>query len=160
MIEFNKNGFLPPDNRIYNLTVAELEHYFVNNFTSNTRKACFENYVRYSNELKSLLNEKSTKQWINGSFISNEPNPKDIDLVTFIDHKDVQRLGENLLDFGWNRSWKTFGVDAYLIELFPKDHKSSFASTSDIAYWMDHFGRTKKRINGKRLQKGFIEIFY
>ena len=160
MIYFDQHGFLSPSGRILNLTLTEMEHYFVHSFSSETRKNCFDNYVRYSNELKALLNERSMRQWINGSFISTEPNPKDIDLLTFIDHQEVEKLGDPLLNFGWNQSWKNFGVDAYLIELYPNDHKSSFASKSDIAYWMDHFSKTKKRINVRRLQKGFIEIIY
>ena len=84
MIDFDKRGLLAP-NTIIPISLSDFKIHFVDLIPSETRLLNFEKYIRYSDDLKSLLGLETLKQWINGSFATSSKNPKDIDLVTFID---------------------------------------------------------------------------
>ena len=53
-----------------------------------------------------------------------------------------------------------FGVDAYLVTVFPEGHEKIFLFESDRAYWMDKFSRTRRDRRGVKHPKGFREILY
>ena len=120
----------------------------------------FENYIRYSNALKRLLQVSSLKQWINGSFVTQVPDPGDIDFVTFIDHSMVRDAGASLDAFSSKNAFTTFGVDAYIVETFPPAHPSYFFYESDSLYWISCFERTRRDHKGRKHPKGFLEIIY
>lgn len=158
MLTFNHSGLLVPDNKI-NSTVQELENEFVLNIQSVKRKEIFDAYVKYNEDFKKLCNLEELPQWINGSFVTKKKNPGDIDLVTFLDYETIQQLGSKLDDFKFPNSEIIYGVDAYIIEVYPKNHKCRIRYISDKAYWLDRFTKTR-RIRGNKLSKGFLEIKY
>jgi hypothetical protein len=90
MLRFDSQGNLMPYKAI-SCTVKQMKTTFVDNIPSSTWLENFEKYIKYSNELKVLLGGKVLKQWINGSFVTQKLNPKDVDVVTFIDHQDIVR---------------------------------------------------------------------
>ena len=159
MLEFNEQGLLIP-NTVIASSIDELRHHFVEKIPTITRTENFEKYLRYSTELKRLLNEKSIRQWVNGSFVTKLQNPNDIDILTFINYELVAELKIALDSFGVKGAWKIFGVDAYILEVYPETHPNYFFYKSDLAYWMDKFGKTKRDMGGKRNRKGFLEIIY
>lgn len=55
MLIFNNSGLLVPANKIVS-TLAELELEFVTTIPSSTRKEVFENYFKYSEDLKKVCN--------------------------------------------------------------------------------------------------------
>lgn len=159
MLKFDPKGHLTPYAPIL-ASVNDLENNFVIGINSVTRKQNFDKYVHYSDELKHLLEGKELKQWINGSFVTKKINPEDIDIVTFIDAADVQKLGKKLDGFRPNMSEIKFGIDAYLIEVHPVDSVDYQRFTkSDIAYWLDAFSTIKNQ-RGHKHPKGFLEIYY
>ena len=159
MLTFNPKGLLIPDTNIVS-SVAGLKKHFVQNIPTATRQENFEKYIKYSDELKYLLSGMALRQWINGSFVTQIQNPKDIDIVTFIDHNIVVEFREQLDTFGVKGAWKTYGVDAYIVEILPQDHPKYFFYKSDITYWMAKFGKTRRGLDGQRNRKGFLEIIY
>ena len=159
MLKFNSNGLLIPNTNIIS-SVTELKQHFVDAIPSETRSANFEKYIRYSDALKKVVGENPLRQWINGSFVTRLANPHDIDLITFIDHNIITRLGHQLDDFGAKGAESIYGVDAYIMEMYPEDHEKYFFSKSDEAYWMDRFDKTRRDISGKKHPKGFLEIIY
>jgi hypothetical protein len=159
MIVFDKKGNLSPYEPIQ-ATVAELEKYFVESFESATRRDNFEKYIRYSSDLKKLLGDQPLRQWVNGSFVTKKNNPKDVDLITFIDHKTVRKLGSKLDDFRPRLSWEKYGVDAYLLEVYPDSSEFQKFTRLDIAEWQDLFSKSRPNRKGQKFKKGFLEIIY
>jgi len=159
MFTFNSHGLLTPNTNI-TVTIDDMKKYFVDSIQSSTRLDNFNKYVHYSNELKNVLQVKSLKQWINGSFVTNIQNPRDIDLVTFIDFNLREKFHLELKHFEAKASNDNFGVDAYLLTVFPEEHSKAFLFQSDKAYWIDRFSRTRRDVYGKKNPKGFLEINY
>lgn len=156
MLEFDRFGYLKPHGAISS-DIMELEKYFVIEYSSVERSRLFVEYLRYCNDLKALCANKQLHQWINGSFIArNKPRPNDIDLVTFLETDIFQKLGHKLNPFIYPNSKENYpGVDAYVVEI--KSHITEL----DKAYWHHQFDTTKRNVKtGKKLPKGFLEIFY
>ena len=89
MIKFDSKGHLTPYQPI-SFQVKDLKEHFVDAFGSETRKTHFDNYLRYSSNLKAVLGGIQIRQWINGSFVTRKSNPKDIDSISFANHSDVK----------------------------------------------------------------------
>ena len=156
MLEFNRLGYLVPY-RAISSDINELEKYFVIEYSSVERSKLFEEYLRYSKDLKELCGNKELHQWVNGSFITRDkPRPNDIDMVTFIDTTIFQKLGDKLEPFRYPNSKENYsGVDAYIIEV-----KNNIIE-HDRDYWHHQFDTTKRNVRtGKKLPKGFLEIIY
>lgn len=84
-LDFDEFGNLTPY-KIIETDLITLEAYFVTAFPkSKTRKRLFENYLsyiyRFQDEVFPIF-----EQWIDGSFVTQKENPKDIDIVTFLDY--------------------------------------------------------------------------
>ena len=156
MLTFNHSGLLVPDNKI-KATVQELENEFVSNIPTVKRKEIFDAFIRYNEDFKKVCGLLELHQWINGSFVTKKTNPGDIDLVTFIAYDIIQKLGSRLDNFKYPNSEIIYGVDAYIVEVYPESHSDRFRYISDKTYWMDRFTKTR-RIRGNRLSKGFLEI--
>ena len=160
MLKFDSKGHLKPYEPIV-CDVKDLKIHFVDAFTSVTRSINYTKYVKYSDDLKALLGGVEITQWINGSFVTKKINPKDIDFINFIDHDLIQKFGEKLHPFRPENSWDIYGVDAYILEVYPSDSKDFVKFTqSDRAYWYSQFDKTRRNRNGIRHPKGFLEIIY
>lgn len=159
MLNFDSNGLLTPNTNIV-ASITEIKYHFVDAISSKTRLENFEKYIRYSDELKKLLNVVTLKQWINGSFVTKINNPGDIDLVTFIDFDLRLKFQIELQNFEAKRANEFYGVDAYLLTEFPENHPKYFLFQSDRAYWIERFSRTRRDSEGKKNPKGFLEINY
>jgi hypothetical protein len=159
MLKFNKLGYLEPYNLIPS-DIKELEKTFVVEYSSVERSSLFNQYIRYSEDLKQLCGNLDLVQWINGSFISiNKPRPSDIDMVTFVDTKTFRKLGDELRPFAYPKSKENYpGVDAYIVECFTDDDNVLY--NSDKAYWYHQFNSSRRNRRGKKLPKGFLEIIY
>jgi len=160
MITFDRKGLLTP-NREISCTLAELKINFVDNFNSKTRLEIFNNYVEYSKNLKELLRIKELKQWINGSFVTKKINPKDLDFVTFVDFDLFEEHEEALKSLTSNQEWLDIGIDAYILKIYPVEHKSYAFYQADKSYWIDKFDKTRRNNRtGLKSAKGFLEIIY
>jgi hypothetical protein len=100
-------------------------------------------------------------QWVNGSFVNLQTaNPKDIDLVTFIDHELAEKYKTELEDFGARTANSVFGVDAYILITYPEGHTAYTIYSYDRVYWAELFSRTRRDKYGKKNPKGYLEIIY
>ena len=87
MLNFDNRGLLTPTTNILS-SVEEFKQVFVDEILfSSTRLSNFNNYIKYSDALKKMLNGQPILQWINGSFVTQIIEPKDIDMVSFIDYE-------------------------------------------------------------------------
>ena len=155
---FDIRGYLKPYGR--NATDLNLlQRLFVANMAdSETRDKLYEGYLRYNDDLKALLSGQKYTQWVDGSFISNKLNPCDIDLVNLIDHELVEEYEEGLKDFIMGRGKETYGVDGYVIVIYPEGHPKYIRTRSDLVYWEHWFSKSRKDRRKQRYPKGFLEL--
>ena len=159
MLNFDVRGNLTPYQAIPS-KIKEFKKYLVDEIDSDSRADNYKKYIKYSNDLKALLGKAEMKQWVNGSFVTKKRNPKDIDLITFIDSATIQKLGDKLGEFIGTRSNESYGVDAYIIEVYPPNSKNAFRTEFDTVEWLYLFSHTKKNRRGQVFEKGFLEIIY
>lgn len=157
MLRFNLQGLLTPAENIYT-SISEFEETFVKSVYTPGRRQLFINYINYSSELKDQCGGIGITQWIDGSFVTKKQEPHDIDLVTFIDFSIAEMFEDTLSEFKYPRSEIMFGVDAYLVKTYPPGHRLYKVYLSDRAYWINHFGKTKRNRVGNKSSKGFLEI--
>ena len=157
-INFDIRGNLKPYERI-KMNLEDFKENFVTSFgEDSTRHLIFETYEKFIQN----FNEKISgdfRHWINGSFVSNKKNPKDIDFVNLVDYQIVETK-EVLIkrEFIKNAISKNQLLDAYLLILYPKSHKLRGWTNSDLLYWNDWFTNSKMNKQRKRSPKGYIEI--
>ena len=158
MIELSHRGLLVPN---YNLpaTLAELKEMFVVRRGSQHREQLFARYLTYLEKLTFVLGASPFKQWIDGSFTTNVQTPADIDLVSFVDYKMVEQHEADLAQFKYPVSL-LYGVDAYVVKIYPADHRLYALYVGDRAYWMDRFDKTRRNNKGIVYPKGFLELSF
>ncbi len=152
-LSFDQFGNLTPYQAI-EVNLATLESYFVTAFPkSTTRKRLFENYLRYIYRFQDEV-FPFFEQYINGSFVTKKENPKDIDIVTFLDFEVYQKRGDKVLNKFWTFSLEDEGIDAYLVRDYPKDHILNHKTEEQRTQWFDLYSKNRNR--NKR--KGFLKI--
>ena len=158
-IEFDLRGHIKAYQKI-TLSFEEFENIFVNDFLhSDTRKAIFEKYKVFLQDFKKEVLSEGFTHWINGSFVTRKNNPNDIDFVSLLDFEiHAAKLKEIDLHFRLAGAKAKYGVDAYSVPVFSKEHKSYDNTQSELAYWTHWFSSSKKNRNKQKFPKGFIEI--
>ncbi len=155
---FDIRGYLKPYGK-NKITLQELETEFVAPFDeTSTRHQLYTGYVHYNKNLKALLKNQAYTQWIDGSFITNKINPKDIDLVNLIDHELIVQYEKELKEFLNERSKENYGIDGYVIRIYPKRHEKYIRTQSDLLYWEHWFSQSRKNRKKQRFSKGFVEL--
>jgi len=158
MLQFNHKGFLTP-NGIITSDLFELKSNFVDGILSETRKELFEQYLFYSESLKHGCGY-SYLQWINGSYCTRKKEPADIDLVSFIPYTLIDANEKLFKQFSHPNSEIEYGVDAYIVRVYPENSRLYPQYISDRLYWLAKFSRTKLNRAGNRDSKGFLEIIF
>ena len=91
MLNFNSRGVSAAG--FHPCTLADIEANFVNRFlTSITRNDILVGYTSFINKLKQY--GVKCEQWIDGSFVTSNINPNDIDLVCIIDKVILDNLSD------------------------------------------------------------------
>jgi len=155
---FDIRGNLKPYERI-KLDVQDFKSTFLDSFDEDsTRHDLYDRYLDYIENFRDKVTGNFT-QWINGSFVTNKKNPNDIDFVSLVDFS-VAKEREDIIrrEFIRNDALKRYGLDAYLLIVYPEDHKLSIYTKSDTLYWNDWFTKSRKDKRGKRYPKGYVEL--
>lgn len=152
---FDQYGYLTP----YTVVETDLqtfEQVFVNDFeTSDTRRPIFEAYLDYLDQLRQIV-DTGFYQWLDGSFITQKLNPKDIDLITFVDWQIYEKYETQLNELRKLRLRKNKIIDGYFVKVYDKTHPQRNLFELDCAEWLFDFGRS---FTNKRY-KGIIKINY
>ena len=158
-LSFDIRGNLQPYEKV-NLTFQEFKQIFVEEFApDSSRHTIFENYQRF---IDAFAAEVTTNfiQWIDGSFVTNRTNPRDIDVVNFIDfaiyEEKQDKIEQNFRLHGASKLYPR--VDAYVVKLYPKNHERYWVTEYDSVYWQNWFSETRKNRANKIYPKGFIEL--
>lgn len=150
MLQFDENGYLTPYGPIES-NLETLEEVFAQ---SQHRQKLFEEYLSFVETLKSL-ELGSFFQWVNGSFVTRKPVPKDIDVVTFVDYRNFPEK-ETVLK---QSLFKTKILDCYFTIFYPEKHPLHNLFKMDKAEWLYLYATTRRNIKtGKMGNKGFIQI--
>ncbi len=158
-LHFDSNDNLTPYSKI-TTDLATFEKVFVADFeNSTTRKILFDNYLRYLEAFSKKITPNFT-QWINGSFVTLKENPKDIDFVTFIS-AELYRKNINIIDNFLSFSLEKQKLDAYILEIFPREHERYLSYTiMNLEKWDSRFSYSKENESKIIFPKGYIEINY
>ncbi len=152
MLIFDEYGLLTPAEGIL-ATADTLYDTFVQPFTaSETRERLFHEWTKYNRMLRHDLGEGFT-QWVDGSFVTQKVNPKDIDVVSFIPSYLFRKF-EKRLDYYWTDNWEREGIDAYLVQEYPATWPEFESTLSLRRDWLDRYTKVK----GNNLSKGFLII--
>jgi len=135
MLEFDKNGHLFPYESI-TCNLEDFKNTFIDSFpNSETRFSLGKTY----------------NQFLNGSFVTQKLNPKDIDIVSFIDfnkYETQEKLFKEL-----KAHYKDLNIDCYFVKKYSEKHKYFIRYRTDMLYWNDLFTKSRKRQN-----KGYLKI--
>jgi hypothetical protein len=157
-LKFDKNGLLNADEPI-KLTLDELAYNFVETFpNSMRRKWLLENYLEFIDNLQQDVFPYFT-QWINGSFVTKKQEPKDIDIVTFVDYR-IYKSKSIAMEKFWSFNLEDKGLDNYFVALYPPDHELFDITNESKAKWTKLYSKTRPLNDGLFLKKGFIEIHF
>lgn len=122
---------------------------FAAEFVVNEHKAAiFSEYKLFVSELAEWIQEPFY-QWLNGSYVSKHPWPKDIDVVTFVSSDRYERL-ERELSALRTRYPK---LDAYFVKEYPMGHPRRFVTEFDKVEWRFLFSTDRRK-----RKKGFVQI--
>jgi len=157
---FDIRGYLKPYEKI-ETSYKEFRDNFVLPFDQNsTRHQLFNHYEKYTQDFSERVTSNFS-QWINGSFVSSKRNPGDIDIVSLIDYRVAEEKSLIIRsEFIGEAVSKKYGIDAYLLIIYPENHKLHSWTSTDLLYWNDWFGTSKMQKQQKRYPKGYLEISY
>jgi hypothetical protein len=154
MLQFDEFGFLNPNDII----ISNLEE-FRNTFVFNEQRASpFGTYLEFLDELEKL-NLGPFFQWVDGSFVTKKPIPRDIDLITFVDFK-THKFKNSRLQF-LKEKYKYYGIDAYFEASYSENHPFYPKYLYQHDYWFKLYSSTKP-LGQQQLvrRKGLVQINY
>lgn len=154
VLQFNEFGYLTPSGLV-SCDLATFELYFLDNFpVSDTRREIFINYMRFIERFSKRITRNFT-QWLNGSFVSLKENPKDLDLVTFVDFSVYEALEKEIEQF-WSFNLEAEHLDSYIVKVYPENHPDYFRTVEKQMYFTKLY--ESKKIEGIIYSKGFLEL--
>lgn len=158
MLTFTPEGYLTPVGKI-TTDLPTLERVFVKDFpTSTTRPRLWANYLAYLERFKQKVTGNFV-QWLNGSFVTQKENPKDIDLVTFMDYTIHEPMeAQQRLEEFWTYNLEDKGLDSYLVGIYPEGHEKYEAYQGFLKNWLTVYTNAKIEGVGVPNIKGFIEL--
>lgn len=156
VLTFNEYGLLLPAEGI-SVNTDELYDAFVRPFgESDTRARLFHDWTKYNRMLRQEIGVDFT-QWVDGSFVTQKLNPKDIDSVSFIPSYLFRKF-ESRLDYYWTDNWEREGIDAYLVEVFREEEPQYDLTKLRTSEWYERYTNTKRIGLQPGRPKGFLMV--
>lgn len=150
-LRFNSHGLLTPAEAI----PADLEvvkRHFVDAFPkSKTRVKLYENLIQFNETLQKEV-YPWYEMWVDGSFVTKKHNPRDVDVVVFLD-AEVYRLREKKFDAIVSFSFEILKIDAYFVIVYPEKHPSFPLTQISTNRWFDFLSTTRSEN-----RKGFLKL--
>ncbi len=155
-MQFDEKGHLHPYT-VIETSLSDFEKVFVQSLENREhRYGLFENYLRFVNDLRKAF-EAPFYQLINGSFTTRKEFPGDIDLVTFVRFKVLNRKN-HLARYFLENSKTLYSIDGYFAATCRRDHYYYESAMNDEAYCLNLYGLSREDENSARHPKGVIKI--
>lgn len=153
----NEHGLLPAGAHV--CTPDEMKASFVDAFeTSSTRHALFGGWLNLRNALRRFV--PVTEIWVDGSFVTDKPDPGDIDVLIVFDgvafdclEPELVALAGALMSNKYTREY--WGCDSYPLPVYPDDHPFAPAVQRQATYWHDTWSMVRDH---DELTKGYLVI--
>ncbi len=158
-LTFDEHGYLTPQEGI-EADIDTLKAYFVDAFpNSERRRWLFDNYLRYTYRFQDEVFPRF-EQWINGSFVTQKENPKDIDIVTFVEHWVYEKRKDKVMDKFWTFSLEKERIDAYIVKVYPPEHPLYSKYKDDVRKYKALYSRSRRDSNDIKHPKGFLKLYF
>ncbi len=156
-MRFDLRGYLQPPEAI-ELELSEFKQSFVDEFyNSETRVDLYNTFEAY----RIAFEEEVTSSylfWIGGSYTTKKINPRDLDLVVFIDYAIFEEKAE-LIRQKYGKSSTAFDdIDSYVVAVYPEDHPKFALYRGNYLYWYSFLTLTKKNRARKQFKRGIVSI--
>ncbi|WP_374758145.1 DUF6932 family protein [Fibrella aquatilis] len=152
VLTLQPTGLLEPG--YHPCSAADLFNCFVKPFASAKRLQLFKAWQAYNSRLSLFVGGEKLTQWVDGSFVTNKPNPGDIDLVTFLPHYIYEPIASQLIDYYSTFSLYDNGLDAYICPVYPESHTLHSLYVDRRQYWEKTFSSQREYT----ALKGFLSI--
>lgn len=153
-----ENGCLPPGR--YRASVEEVHAVFVEGMPDTQhRQGVFDRWLLHREALRLVL--KVERQWIDGSFVTDKPQPGDIDVVTFFDGEafDALPLPQQMLAKSIMQGHHTeqlWNVDSFDLPVYGEHHELVEPVTNRGRGYWDWMWSRRKGTDGE--EKGYLEV--
>ena len=156
-MEFDLRGYLQPPKELL-LDIDTFKQEFVDNFPdSETRSVIFEQFEGFNSQFQEEVTDVYL-QWVGGSFTTKKLNPRDIDVVMFIEHSIFEEK-ENLIRSKYGKNAVFFEqIDSYVMSEYEEDHPKFALYRGNYLYWYDFLTKTKKNRRGRHYPRGIVSI--
>ena len=139
--KFNERGHL---SRTYNISFKDFKRDFVENNEHYKRHVILDEFKAYLIGISSIINQILIEVWINGSFVTDEVEPEDIDFVVFIEKNKIG-LAEEIHIFNSQFAY----IDVYGILL-----EDDLEVVNDWTSYWSYFFSTSRELH----KKGFLKM--
>lgn len=125
---------------------------------SETRHRLWGNFIEFAGRFQREVALEFTV-WLDGSFVTQKLNPRDIDAVFLLDYQVCEQK-KSVLEHRWFIKENKFsiGLDLYYSIEYPETHKRHFLTHLNHLYWLDVYGHIRKDSVGRQYTKGFIQL--
>lgn len=163
---FDSTGNLPDG--VHPTTEAAMETRYVTAIQgSRTRPTIFAGFKRFRSD--AVEQGITGTQWVNGSFVTNKPDPADVDVVTFCDYAQLNSLSDAAQAFllqylnGRELTKAKYSTHAFLVPCCDSGHAYFATFEAARVYWRKWFGTPRPTPNPPRPDapgqpKGMLEI--
>jgi hypothetical protein len=155
-LEFpNGSDVLPPGR--HSASVLEVEAALVGRFPASARRRpLYQRWLAVREAIRRIVVVE--KEWLDGSYVTREQEPQDIDMVSHLPHDTVDGLDEAgkamLLGLiAGYRSRDLHACDSFVLVAYPDGHPQHAVYQQVLRYWDNLFGHDRSGT-----PKGFVEV--
>jgi hypothetical protein len=154
--DFDSDGYLPEG--FHPATQAEIKSRFVDAVAgSPTRRAIYDGWADMRTAVTEIV--QITSQWLDGSFVTNKHDPRDADVITFLEGAEVDALPtykKRVLKsiFAETASKTAWRCDSYVVVNYPVGHDAHSANERTAAFYGGLFASVR---NSSR-KKGILVV--
>ena len=159
-------GCLPCEPRFHDATVEEVHQALVTNMPESQRRPqIFEAYLQHKASSTAILGGAKREQWMDGSFTTKKPEPRDMDFVTWVPAEELSQVAPeyrraliNLFTGQYTRQASL--VHSFLCCIFPPGHPNKHIEGRNRAYWTKWFGQEWTVQEGVEvIEKGIVRLW-
>lgn len=157
-----ETGCLPAPPQFHDATTGDVKDAFVDAFQgSEKRPKISAAYMNHIEKWTPLVGKEPREQWMDGSFVTNKPEPNDVDFVTFIPVEALNRLSRRHREtmrelFAGPKQQPGQLCHAFVVTVAPPGTPQARVTEHQRRYWERWFGRQRPEQGGHR--KGIVRL--